>query len=45
MEADTSKPIADPFLGKCIHGVAGAKFVIGKLTNPNCEHCKKDADE
>lgn len=29
----------NPFLGKCIHGKDGAKFVGGRLTNPDCGHC------
>ena len=35
----------DPFLGKCIHGTPGAKWVDGKLVNPDCEHCKRLEEE
>jgi len=29
----------NPFNGRCIHGVEGARFELGKLVNPNCAHC------
>jgi hypothetical protein len=29
----------NPFAGKCIHGVEGARMELGVLVNPKCEAC------
>ncbi len=31
---------ADPFLGKCIHGIPGARHQGGHIVNPNCVRCQ-----
>jgi len=38
------KPIfVDPFAGKCIHGVPGARFEGGIKVNPDCAVCQHEA--
>ena len=34
------RPVPGPFTGKCIHGVPGARFERGALTNDACGHCQ-----
>lgn len=33
--------VDNPFNGRCIHGMKGAKFEKGTLLNRACEKCKK----
>jgi hypothetical protein len=32
---------SNPWNGVCIHGIKGAIFILGVLTNPKCAHCQK----
>ena len=41
-EGGKDKPIQDPFLGKCIHGIGGASMGGGVLVNPTCKECERN---
>jgi len=40
MLRDAPDASRNPFAGKCIHGVPGARFERGALTNDACGHCQ-----
>jgi len=37
--SEDAQPNRNPFAGKCIHGVDGARMERGRLVNPKCEVC------